>query len=57
MSASSSQPQEGIKEEVSRLAQVTFRVRCEKIGHGEDVFLSDPAGSKVRRLGNNLGNI
>lgn len=34
------------------LAQVTFRVRCEKIGHGESVFLSqadDPAaGNQVR---------
>ena len=39
------------EEEVSRLAQLTFRVRCDNIGHGEDVFLLDPAGSKVRRTG------
>jgi trehalose 6-phosphate synthase/phosphatase len=57
MDAISSQPQEGVKEEGSRLAQVTFRVRCEKIGHGEDVFLSDPAGSKVRQLRNQLFHI
>jgi hypothetical protein len=45
------QPRERKEEEGSRLAQVTFRVRCDNVGHGEEVFLSDPAGSKVRRVG------
>lgn len=32
------------------IAQVTFRVRCETLGHGESVFLSqaeNPTGSRV----------
>ena len=34
--------------EGKRFAQVTFRVRCEKVGHGESVFLSP--------VGNNTGS-
>lgn len=49
----STQAPMGMKEtEGIGLAQVTFRVRCEKIGHGESVFLSQAdntaTGTRVR---------
>jgi hypothetical protein len=37
--------------EVGSVAHVSFRVRCEGLGHGEEVFLvmeDDPAMQKVR---------
>jgi hypothetical protein len=36
--------------EVGAVAHVTFRVRCEKLGHGEEVFMvmdGDPTMQKV----------
>ena len=41
--------------EGKRFAQVTFRVRCEKVGHGESVFLSpvgNNTGSRVSAIDN-----
>lgn len=35
------------------IAQVTFRVRCENLGHGEAIFLSqadNPSGSRVSKV-------
>lgn len=37
-------------ESLGGIAQVTFRVRCETLGHGESVFLAqaeNPSGSRV----------
>jgi hypothetical protein len=39
--------------EVGSVAHVSFRVRCEGLGHGEEVFLvmeDDPAMQKVREI-------
>ena len=35
--------------EVGAVAHVTFRVRCEKFGFGEEVFLVSTDGKQVRR--------
>lgn len=46
--------------EGKRFAQVTFRVRCEKVGHGESVFLSpvgNNTGSRVSANNCNCDNI
>jgi hypothetical protein len=36
--------------ETGAIAHVNFRVRCEKLGHGEDVFLMEEGDTKMQKV-------
>lgn len=50
MTANNPKPPAGGDPSVGAIASVNFRVRCEKLGHGEDVFLVQEDDTKMQKV-------